>query len=128
MSTLMPPPTDPEPAERPLIDYAQAEGIVAPDVGREWTLVAVGLTALVALIAAVIALVSLASSNDEPARAVVREARGGRARGAGRGRRRADARRRQGRGVRGVREGRPDPARRSRPGRSRSSTSTSSST
>jgi uncharacterized cupredoxin-like copper-binding protein len=73
MSTLIPPPTDPAPAERPPIHYAQAEGIEPPDVRREWTLVAVGLTALVAVIAAAIALVSLASSNDEPARAVVAE-------------------------------------------------------
>jgi nitrite reductase (NO-forming) len=71
MSTVLPPSPDPHlQGPPPPVDYSQAEGFTAPDPRREWTLVAVGLTALVAVLAAVIALVSLASSTDEPTRTV----------------------------------------------------------
>src|SRR5215218_9536736 len=72
MSTVLTPSPDPDlQGPPPPIDYAQAEGIPAPDPRREWTLVAVGLTALVAVLSAAIALVSLASSTDQPGRTVV---------------------------------------------------------
>jgi uncharacterized cupredoxin-like copper-binding protein len=72
MSTVLPPSPDADfDGPPPPIDYAQAEGFPAPDSRREWTLVAVGLTALIAVLSAAIALVSLASSSDRPGRTVV---------------------------------------------------------
>ena len=65
MSTVLPPAPEPE------LDYDHAEGFTTSDARREWTLVAVGLTALVAIIAAAIAVVSLAASTDDPERTVV---------------------------------------------------------
>jgi nitrite reductase (NO-forming) len=62
MSTVLPPPKEPGSGGLPPIDYHAAEGLAAPDERREWTLVAVGLTALVAVLAAAIAIASLASS------------------------------------------------------------------
>jgi nitrite reductase (NO-forming) len=51
----------------PVIDYAAAEGFTPPpeDPRREWTLVALGLTALLAVIAIVVALVTLATTGDD---------------------------------------------------------------
>jgi nitrite reductase (NO-forming) len=64
MSTVLPPAPEPELTAPDTVP-------AAPDVRREWTLVAVGLTALVALIAAAIAVVSLASGGGGESTTVV---------------------------------------------------------
>ena len=82
MSTMSPPGSEPDPVVA--VDYHAAEGFhehtadvwpEAPrdDNRRDWTLVAVALTALVAVLAAAIALVSLATGG-ESSRTVVQKA------------------------------------------------------
>ena len=64
MSATLPPHHDPALGPDPALDYHAAEGFptpAAPDKRREWTLVAVGLTALVAVLAAAIALIGLSA-------------------------------------------------------------------
>ena len=70
--------TSANPPVPPSVDYAHAEGFIerppeAGETGREWTLMFVGLTALVAVLAIVIALVTLATTGDDesPAPAAV---------------------------------------------------------
>ncbi len=59
-----PPPADPPPPVEP---PEPAAAQPAPDERREWTLVAVGLTALVAALAIIIALVAFASGGEDAA-------------------------------------------------------------
>jgi uncharacterized cupredoxin-like copper-binding protein len=64
MSTVLPPRPEPEVDGTPPLDYHHAEGFTTPDERREWTFVAIGLTALVAFVAVVMALLSLATGDD----------------------------------------------------------------
>jgi nitrite reductase (NO-forming) len=48
----------------PPIDYDVAEGLRATEGGRQWTLIGVGLAALVAVMALVVALIALAGRSD----------------------------------------------------------------
>jgi FtsP/CotA-like multicopper oxidase with cupredoxin domain len=64
MSTVLPPQPEPEVEGVPPIDYHHAEGFTTPDERREWTYVAIGLTALIAFIAVAMALLSLATGDD----------------------------------------------------------------
>ena len=71
MSATLPPPQEPRAGADPALDYHAAEGLPSPpDERREWTLIAIGLTALVAVLAAAVALVGLASHDSDPAAAV----------------------------------------------------------
>jgi uncharacterized cupredoxin-like copper-binding protein len=80
MSAISPSDPDHDAPAAQSVDYHAAEGFHEPatdvwpaaeDPQREWTLVAVGLTALVALIAAAVAIVSLASGGESTRTRVV---------------------------------------------------------
>ena len=64
---LHPPPREEHAPPPPVVDYAAAEGLTPPphDARREWTLLGLGLTALVAILAIVISIVTLATTVDD---------------------------------------------------------------